>query len=81
MEGNERYSAFRAPYLQQWYVSFLKRTPITESVNFQLRFEFFNFFNHPNLTNVDVNLPDANFGKATGQATPRFLQIGGNLTF
>jgi hypothetical protein len=81
VEGNERYSAFRAPGFQQWDVAFLKRTPITESVNFQLRFEFFNFFNHPNLTNVDVNLPDANFGKATGQATPRFLQIGGNLTF
>jgi hypothetical protein len=52
-----------------------------ESVSFQLRFEFFNVLNHPNLINVDVNQPDANFGKATGQATPRFIQIGGNLTF
>jgi hypothetical protein len=80
-EGNERYAAFRAPGFQQWDTALLKNTPIMESVAFQLRFEFFNVFNHPNLTNMDVNLPDGNFGKATGQAVPRFIQIGGNLTF
>jgi hypothetical protein len=80
-EGNERYSAFRAPGFQQWDMALLKNTPIRESVAFQLRFEFFNIFNHPNLTNMDANLPDGNFGKATGQAVPRFIQIGGNLTF
>ena len=48
---------------------------------FQIRLEFFNFFNHPNLNNVDHQTPDGNFGKATGQAVPRFIQIGGNLTF
>jgi len=80
-EGNERYGAFRAPGFQQWDAALLKNTPIMESVSFQLRFEFFNVLNHPNLINVDVNQPDANFGKATGQATPRFIQIGGNLTF
>ena len=80
-EGNERYSAFRAPNFYQWDVAVLKNTPITESVAFQLRFEFFNFFNRPNLNTVDVNLPDGNFGKATGQSVPRFIQIGGKLTF
>ncbi len=70
IEGNERYSAFRAPGFQQWDVAMLKNTPIMESVDFQLRFEFFNFFNHPNLINVDVNIPDGNFGKRTGQAYP-----------
>jgi hypothetical protein len=92
-EGNERYSAFRAPGFQQWDVALLKNTPIRESVAFQFRFEMFNFFNHPNLTNVDANLADrvfnpdgslsnrGNFGKATGQSVPRFIQIGGNLTF
>jgi hypothetical protein len=81
VEGNERYGAFRAPGFQQWDAALLKNTPSMESVSFQLRFEFFNVFNHPNLINVDVNQPNATFGKATGQATPRFIQIGGNLTF
>jgi len=80
-EGNERYSAFREPGFEEWDVAFLKNTKITESVNFQLRFEFFNLFNRANLNTVDFNLPDGNFGQATGQNVPRFLQIGGNLVF
>jgi hypothetical protein len=80
-EGNENYNSFRAPGFQEWDAALLKNTPIRESVNFQLRFEFFNLFNHPNLTNVITDQSNANFGKATGQATPRFIQIGGNLIF
>jgi hypothetical protein len=80
-EGNESYDAFREPGFAQWDAALLKNTAITERVNFQLRFEFFNLFNRANLSAVDANLPDGNFGKATGQYTPRFLQIGGNLTF
>jgi hypothetical protein len=80
-EGNERYSAFRSPNFYQWDVALLKNTPITEGVAFQFRFEIFNFFNRPNLNSMDTNIPDGNFGKATGQAVPRFIQLGGNLTF
>ena len=80
-EGNETYNSFRQPGFAQWDTALLKNTAITERVNFQLRFEFFNVFNRANLNSVDVNLPDGNFGKVTGQYTPRFLQFGGNLTF
>ena len=80
-EGNERYNAFRGPGFAQSDAALLKNTPIAGSVAFQLRFEFFNVFNHPNLINVDANLPDGNFGKATGQGPARFMQVGGNLTF
>ncbi|GGH13836.1 TonB-dependent receptor [Silvibacterium dinghuense] len=80
-EGNERYNQFREPGFAQWDAALLKNTAITERVNFQLRFEFFNLFNRANLNSVDSNLPDGNFGQATAQYTPRFLQIGGNLIF
>jgi hypothetical protein len=80
-EGNEKANQFRAPGFQQWDAALLKNTPISETVAFQLRFEFFNVMNHPNLINVDVNQPDSLFGQATGQNVPRFIQIGGNLTF
>jgi hypothetical protein len=79
--GNERYDQFRQPGFAQWDTALLKNTAITERVNFQLRFEFFNVFNRANLNQVDAVLPDGNFGKATGQYTPRLIQIGGNLTF
>jgi hypothetical protein len=80
-EGNELYDNFREQGFAEWDSALLKNTKITERVAFQLRFEFFNLFNRPNLETVDTNLPDGNFGKATGQYTPRFMQIGGNLTF
>jgi hypothetical protein len=80
-EGNEPFNAFREPGFAEWDAAFLKNTAITEGVNFQLRFEFFNLFNRANLSTVDANLPDGNFGRATSQYTPRFLQIGGNITF
>ena len=80
-EGNEMFDRFREPGFAEWDSALLKNTAITERVSFQMRFEFFNLFNRPNLNNVDANLPDGNFGKATGQYTPRFFQIGGNLTF
>ena len=80
-EGNERYSAFRAPGFEQWDMALLKNTPIRESMAFQLRFEFFNIFNHPNLNSVVTDQSQSNFGQATGQNVPRFLQVGGNFTF
>jgi hypothetical protein len=80
-EGNEQFNRFTGPNFYEWDAAVLKNTAIREGINFQLRFEFFNLFNRPNLTSMDTNLPDGNFGKATGQLAPRFIQIGGNLTF
>lgn len=80
-DGNERFNSFRGPGYQEWDGSLLKDTKLTESINFQLRLELFNLFNHPNLTSVVTDLSNGNFGKATSQASPRFFQVGGNLTF
>jgi hypothetical protein len=80
-EGNEKYNQFRAPGFQEWDGALLKNTPIREGISFQLRFELFNVLNHPNLNSVVTDQSQSNFGKATNQSVPRFLQIGGNLTF
>lgn len=80
-EGNEKYNRFVGPRFQEWDAALLKNTKIASTVNFQFRFEVFNVLNYANLINVDTNLPDSTFGKATGQDTPRFIQLGGNLTF
>ncbi|MGB7134187.1 MAG: TonB-dependent receptor [Acidobacteriaceae bacterium] len=80
-EGNEKYDRFTGPNFDEWDASLLKRTTIFEDVNFQFRFDFFNVFNRANLTSMDTNLPDATFGQATSQLTPRFFQIGGNFIF
>jgi hypothetical protein len=82
-EGNEKYNRFVGPNFDEWDSALLKNTKIAEGVNFEFRFEVFNVFNRANFvdSDMDVNLPDATFGRATQQDTPRFIQLGGNLTF
>ncbi|MGC2185325.1 MAG: carboxypeptidase regulatory-like domain-containing protein [Terriglobales bacterium] len=80
-EGNEKVGQFRGPSFAETDINFYKNTRITERVNFQFRFEVFNLFNRANLSNVNVNLPDGNFGKATAARIPRFWQLGGKLSF
>ncbi len=80
-EGNEKSNGFRGPNFYETNVNFYKDTHITERINFQLRFEFFNIFNRANYANVDTNLPDGSFGEATASHEPRFWQIGGRISF
>ena len=81
LEGNEKSNAFRGPNFYETNINFYKDTHITESVNFQFRFEVFNIFNRANYANVDTNFPDGNFGQATASHEPRFWQLGGKLSF
>jgi hypothetical protein len=63
-------------------VTVYKNTHITERLNFQIRFEFYNLFNHPNFWNTNGNLSSgASFGTAGAQTLPRWWQIGGKITF
>ncbi|HET8826007.1 MAG TPA: hypothetical protein VFM77_12810, partial [Terriglobales bacterium] len=80
-QGNEKAQRLRGPNFYETDVNFYKDTHITERVNFQLRFEFFNLFNRANYTNVDTNFPDSNFGVAGSSHQPRFWQIGGRISF
>jgi hypothetical protein len=88
--GNEKTGQFREPNYAETDLNFYKDTRITERVNFQFRFEFFNIFNRANLLNVDGgvvgvartgNWTDGNFGKATASHLPRWWQIGGKISF
>src|SRR5215831_6187858 len=47
-QGNEKANLFRSPNFFETDVNFYKNTSITERVNFQFRFEFFNIFNRVN---------------------------------
>jgi len=79
--GNERAGQFRNPAFVQTDMTLYKNTHITERLNFQFRFEFFNFFNHPNFQNIQGDLSAGNFGHVTAQTLPRWWQIGGKLIF
>jgi Carboxypeptidase regulatory-like domain len=80
-EGNEKTGRFRnAPFIQS-NINLYKNTHITERLNFQLRFEFYNLFNHANFQSIQGDLSQGNFGLATQQTLPRWWQIGGKITF
>jgi hypothetical protein len=80
-EGNEKSNGFRGPNFYETDVNFYKDTRITERINFQLRFEFFNIFNRANYANIDNNIADGIFGQATASHQPRFWQIGAKISF
>jgi hypothetical protein len=80
-EGNERPNRFRGPGFFDIDASLVKNTALTERVNLQLRFEFFNVLNRMNLNGVDSNLSDASFGQSTTVYNPRWLQIAAKISF
>jgi hypothetical protein len=79
--GNERVNQFRHPNFVQTDMTIYKNTRITDRINFQVRFEFYNLFNHPNFINVVNNLSAGNFGRVSGQTLPRWWQIGAKIEF
>ena len=72
---------FRVPNFLETKTNVYKDSAITERVNFQIRFEFFNLFNRANYANPDTNIADGSFGAATGSHEPRFWQLGGRISF
>jgi hypothetical protein len=61
----------------------MKNWSAFERVQLQLRFEFFNAFNHPVMGNPDTGVSDgSNFGKITGTAnSPRVGQAALKVNF
>ena len=68
--------------INQWDVSLSKSFPlhfIGEVSRLQLRFEWFNFFNHTQFLNPIGTQNAVTFGRVTGALDPRILQIAGRL--
>lgn len=80
-EGNEKYNGFTGPGYANTDFALLKNDHITERVNLQLRFEFYDLFNRPNLNGVENNLSSSVFGRSVSQYNPRWIQFGMNLMF
>jgi hypothetical protein len=65
-------------------LSILKKTRITETSYFELRFEFFNLLNRGRYGLPNVNVDDGNFGLSGRNGDifqPRRVQVGGRLVF
>lgn len=91
--GNFGRNTITGPGVNSWNMSLNKNFGFTESIKAQLRFEFFNVFNHTQWGNINTGLSapspgtafSANYAGSSGQITstrdPRQMQVGAKFYF
>jgi hypothetical protein len=81
--GNTGRNFFLAPHYFQWDASVSKKFKITETVNFDLRFDARNVLNNPSFDNPTALITSAIFGRINDSVTnnARRIQVSGKLNF
>lgn len=81
--GNTGRNFFLAPPYFQWDTSLSKKFKISETVNFDLRFDARNVLNHPAFDNPTALFTSGTFGRIndTVTNTARRIQVSGKLNF
>ena len=79
--GNAGRNIIREPGTNKWDMSFFKNNRLSESVNLQLRAEFFNIFNHASFNGINTTFGSGAFGRITSARDPRIVQLGLKLGF
>ena len=72
----------RAPGINKWDLTAMKKIHITERVEFRLQSEFYNAFNRAHFDIPNTTRTSPNFGKITAVVIPaRQIQVSGRLTW
>jgi hypothetical protein len=92
--GNGGRNILRAPWFSSWDIAVFKNVALGGKRRLQLRAEFFNFPNHPNLGDpnaggatdavnggVSIDPRSASFGRVLGKTSERNVQLGVKLSF
>jgi hypothetical protein len=81
--GDAGRNVLRGPGIANFDWGFYKDTNITEQTRLELRFEFFNLFNHTqfNPTGISTNINSANFGRILAARDPRLIQLAAKFYF
>jgi len=79
--GNAGRNLFHGPGFNNWTLGLYKDTHITESTRIELRFEFFNIFNHTQFRNPVADVNDPNFGRVLQARDPRVVQLAAKFIF
>jgi hypothetical protein len=79
--GNAGRSIVRAPGINNWDTSFIKKTQLKENISLQFRAEFFNVFNHTQFSGVGTGFNSSTFGQVTSARNPRVSQLALRLAF
>jgi len=79
---SSRFSGVRADGLNNWDISLVKNTAITERVRLQFRSEFINALNHPQFSGPNTTPTSTSFGRVTSESQwPRTIQFALKLLF
>jgi hypothetical protein len=78
--GNSNRQFFHGPGIDNFDISLMKKTNITESKAFEIRAEFFNVFNHAQFNNPDGDF-NGQMGVVTSARDPRIGQISAKFSF
>lgn len=79
--GDSGRNSLGSPASMDWDFGLMKGIPITERAHMELRFEAFNFLNHPNFDAPVATLTNQNFGRILTAGSPRVIQLAAKLTF
>jgi hypothetical protein len=80
--GDSSKRFFHGPGINNWDISLLKDTHLTERFNLQFRTEFFNAFNHAQFGEPDGNIDHTQtFGEVSTANQPRIMQFAVKLQF
>ncbi|HZP04832.1 MAG TPA: carboxypeptidase-like regulatory domain-containing protein [Terracidiphilus sp.] len=81
--GTSGFDILTGPGINNWDMGVHKTFPIHDTVQFVVRGEFFNAWNHPQFANPSNGVTATNFGvvTATNAGIGRIAQLGANLSF
>lgn len=81
--GNAGRSPLRGPGINNFDWGFYKDTNITERTRLELRFEFFNLFNHTQFSDnsISTNINSGNFGRVLSAQPSRIIQLAAKFYF
>jgi hypothetical protein len=82
-EGNTGRDIIHGPGRNNFDFALMKDTRITERTKVELRFEFYNFFNHTQFdpAGINTNFNSSAFGTETAAFAPRTIQLAAKMYF
>ncbi len=79
--GNAGVANIIGPGYGSWDLSVYRNVRLEKAVNFQLRAEAYNVFNHTNFSGIQTTTSATNYGQVTAAGPTRSLQLGAKVTF
>jgi len=81
--GDAGRNFFHGPGINNFDFAVYKDTKVTESTKIELRFEFFNFFNHAQFLDdaIGNDINSSFFGRATAAYSSRIIQLAAKFYF